>query len=178
MKNITRLTLAAFSILTFCVSGFSQKILKKADAAFEARQYFDAVNLYKQAYSSVDKAKKGIVLYRSGLSSQKINNYKEAEAYYQKAIAADFDDPAVYLHLAEVLKNQMKYPEAIVEYKNYKSKGGDAKKADLGVKSCELAQQWIDSPMRYKTENISLINSKARDYAPSFSDKKYQTIVI
>jgi len=72
----------------------------------------------------------------------------------------------------------MKYPEAIVEYNNYKSKGGDAKQADLGVKSCELAQQWIDNPMRYKTENISLINSKNRDYAPSFSDKKYQTIVI
>ena len=72
----------------------------------------------------------------------------------------------------------MKYPEAIVEYNNYKSKGGDAKKADLGVKSCELAQQWVDNPMRYKIENISLINSKTRDYAPSFSDKKYQTIII
>src|SRR5688572_29535021 len=134
MKNITKLTLAAFAVLTFCVSGYSQKILKKADAAFEARQYFDAVNLYKQAYASVPKEKKGIVLYRSGVSSQKINDYKGAEAYFQKAIAADFDDPNVYLHLAEILKNQMKYPEAIVEYNNYKAKGGDAKKADLGVK--------------------------------------------
>lgn len=178
MKNITKLTLAAVAVLTFSVSGFSQKGLKKADDAFEAKQYYAAANLYKQALGSADKAKKGIVLYRLGVSSQRINDYRGAEAYFSKSIAAGFDDPNVYLHLAQVMKNLMKYPEAIVEFNNYKSKGGDAKKADLGVKSCELAQQWIDNPMRYKTENISLINSKGRDYAPSFSDKKYQTIVI
>jgi peptidoglycan-associated lipoprotein len=178
MKNITKLTLVAVSILTFCVPGFSQKILKKADAAFEAHQYFNALTMYKQAYAGATKDKRALILYRSGVSSQKINDYKGAEAYYNKAVAAGFDDPNVYLHLAEVLKGQMKYPEAIVEYNNYKSKGGNSKKADLGVKSCELAQQWVDNPMRYKIENIALINSKARDYAPCFSDKKYQTIVF
>src|SRR3954464_12915315 len=155
MKNITKLTLAAFAVLIFCTSGFSQKVLKKADAAFDSRQYFSAVNLYKDAYATASKEQKPRIMYRAGISSQKINDYKGAEAYFQKAIAAGFDDPNVYLHLAEVLKNQMKYPEAIVEYNNYKSKGGDSKKADLGVKSCELAQQWVDNPMRYKIENIS-----------------------
>lgn len=178
MKNITKLTLAAVAVLIFCVSGFSQKALQKANEAYEAKQYYAALSLYKQAYSSVDKSKKGIVLFRSGVCSQRINDYKAAEAYLNKSIAAGYDDPIVYLHLAQVLKNLMKYPESIVEFKNYKAKGGDAKKADLGIKSCELAQQWIDNPMRYKVENISLINSKGRDYAPCFSDKKYKTIVI
>jgi peptidoglycan-associated lipoprotein len=41
-----------------------------------------------------------------------------------------------------------------------------------------LAQQWKDNPLRYKIENMSLINSKARDYAPSFSDKNRKTLVI
>lgn len=178
MKNITKLTLAAVAVLTFCVSGFSQKALKKADEAFEAKQYYLAINLYKDAFGSADKSKKGIILYRQGVSSQRINDYKAAEVYLNKSVAAGYDNPEVYLHLAQVLKNLMKYPEAISEYNNYKNKGGDAKKADLGVKSCELAQQWVANPMRYKTENISLINSKYRDYAPSFSDKKYQTIII
>src|SRR3954471_21519135 len=115
MKNITRLTLAAFAVLTFCVSGYSQKVLKKADEAFDARQYFNAVNLYKDAYAGASKGDKPRILYRAGISSQKINDYKGAEAYFQKAIAAGFDDPNVYFHLGEVLKNQMKYPEAIVE---------------------------------------------------------------
>lgn len=178
MKNISKLTLAAITALTLSFSGFSQKALKKANDAFEARQYFSAVEYYKQAYNQADKDQKPLILFRAGRSCQKINDYRGAESYYQKAIKEQYDDPVVYQYLAEVLKNQMRYPDAITEYNNCKSKGGNAKDCDLGIKSCELAQQWVDNPMRYKIENLSLINSKFRDYAPCFSDKKYQTILI
>lgn len=178
MKHNTRLTLTALATVILMASGFSQKLLKKADASFEARQYFNALNMYKQVYGQASKEKKPMILYKSGIACQEINDYKGAETYYQKAIASNFDDPSVYLRLAEVLKVQQKYPEAIVEYNNYKSKGGDSKKGDLGVKSCELAQQWKDAPQRYKIENMSLINSKESDYAPSYSDKKYQTLIF
>jgi peptidoglycan-associated lipoprotein len=178
MKNITKFTLTAAALVIFVANGFSQKLLKKADAAFEARQYYNAINMYKQAYAGASKDKKPAIMFKSGYAAQEINDYKAAETFYQKAIAANYDDPTVYLNLAEVLKSQMKYPEAIVEFNNYKAKGGNAKKADLGVKSCELAQQWKDAPQRYKIENMSLINSKESDYSPSFSDKKYQTIVF
>jgi peptidoglycan-associated lipoprotein len=178
MKNITKLTLTVAATVILTASGFSQKLLKKADATFEARQYAKAIEMYKQAYPNAPKDKKPMILYKQGISSQEINDYKQAEVNYQKAISTGFDDPTVYLRLAEVLKNQLKYPEAIIEYNNYKTKGGDAKKADLGVKSCELAQQWKDAPMRYKIENMSLINSKESDYAPSYSDKKYQTLIF
>lgn len=178
MKNITKFSFAAAAVLILSATGFSQKSLKKADDAFAAHQYFNAVNYYKDAYGAASKDKKATILYKQGFASQEINDVKAAESYYQKAIAANFDDPNVYLRLAQVLKIQMRYPEAIVEFNNYKAKGGNAKKADLGVKSCELAQQWKDNPMRYKIENMSLINSKESDYSPSFSDKKYQTIVF
>jgi peptidoglycan-associated lipoprotein len=178
MKNITKLTLASFTAILISSNCFSQRALKKADAVFEARQYFRAIEMYKQVFTSVPKDKRALVLYKQGIASQEINDFKGAETYYQKAISSNFDDPTVYLRLAEVLKVQLKYPDAIVEYNNYKSKGGDGKKADLGVKSCELAQQWKDAPLRYKVENMSLINSKESDFSPSFSDKKNQTITF
>lgn len=178
MKNSTKYTFLAAILLVLSFSGFAQKALQKADAAFEQHQYFSAINLYKQVYSSAPEDKKALILYRSGYASQEINDYKGAETYYNKAIAAKFDDPIVYMKLAEVLKSQQRYDDAIVEYKNYKSKGGNAKKADLGVKSCELSQQWADNPLRYKVENMSMINSKERDYSPAFSDKKYQTLIF
>lgn len=178
MKKTTKLTLAALAVIIIGSNGFSQKLLKKADVIFEAHQYHKAIELYKQAWPNVPKDKKPMVLYKQGIASQEINDYKGAETYYQKAIAANFDDPAVYARLAEVLKNQTKYPEAIIEFGNYKAKGGDAKRADLGIKSCELAQQWKDQPLRYKIENMSLINDKESDFSPSFSDKKYQTITF
>src|SRR5690606_35584812 len=178
MEKITRLTLTVLAVITLSFSGFSQKVLKKADAAFEAKQYYDAMTYYKQAYSSVSKDKRPTILYRMGVSAAKINDYKGAEANLNKAIAANFDNPEVYRELADVLKTRMKYPEAIIEYKNYKAKGGNAKLADLGVKSAELAQQWVDNPMRYEVENISLINSKQKDYAPCFADKRYKTLIL
>lgn len=176
MRNIRTLSIAVAVFAFTITTAFSQKILKKADEHFELGLYYRAVELYKQAYPSVSKPQRPAVLYKTGYASQEINDYKGAETFYQKAIAAGFDDPNVYYRLAEVLKNQNKYAEAITEYNNYKAKGGNAKKADLGVKSCELSQQWKDAPMRYKMENMALINSKESDYAPSFSDKKYQTL--
>lgn len=176
MRNIRTLSIAVAVFAFTITTAFSQKILKKADEHFELGMYYRAVELYKQAYPSVSKPQRPAVLYKTGYASQEINDYKGAETFYQKAIAAGFDDPNVYYRLAEVLKNQNKYPEAIAEYNNYKAKGGNAKKADLGVKSCELSQQWKDAPMRYKMENMALINSKESDYSPSFSDKKYQTL--
>lgn len=179
MKKISKLTLTAVTALTLSFSAFSQKVLKKADAAFEAQQYFTAAELYKQAYSGTDdKALKAMIMFKAGRSSQRINDYRGAESYYQKAIAGGYEDPTVYQYLAEVLKSQTKYPEAIVEYNNCKAKGGNAKICEIGVKSCELSQQWMDNPMRYKIENLSAVNSKHRDYAPCYSDKKYQTLMI
>lgn len=178
MRKITTLSIAASVFVLTATSAFSQKVLKKADASFEVGQYYSAINYYKQAYASAPKDKKGVILYKTGYACQEINDYKGAETYYQKSIAANYDDPIVYYRLAEVLKNQNKYAEATVEYNNYKAKGGNAKKADLGVKSCELAQQWKDAPLRYKMDNMALINSKESDYAPCFSDKKYQTIMF
>ena len=178
MKNTIKYTFSAAAVLILSMAGFSQKALQKADAAFQQHQYYTAVTLYKQVYSDAPNDKKPTILYRSGYASQEINDYKAAEAYYQKAIASNYDDPIVYLKLADVLKGQKRYDDAIVEYNNYKSKGGNAKKADLGVKSCQLSQQWADNPLRYKVENMQQINSKERDYSPSFSDKKYQTVVF
>lgn len=176
MRKITTLSIAASVFVLTTTTSYAQKVLKKADASFEVGQYYNAITYYKQAYAGATKDKKGVILYKTGVACQEINDYKGAETYYQKAISANFDDPMVYYKLAEVLKNQNKYAEATVEYNNYKAKGGNAKKADLGVKSCELSQQWKDAPMRYKMENMALINSKESDYAPCFSDKKYKTL--
>ncbi len=178
MRKITTLSIAAGVFMLTSTVAFSQKVLKKADASFEVGQYHAAINYYKQAYAQAPKDKRGVILYKTGYACQEINDYKGAETYYQKSIATNYDDPMVYFRLAEVLKNQNKYPEAIVEYNNYKAKGGNAKKADLGVKSCELAQQWKDKPLRYKIENMGLINSKESDYAPCFSDKKNATLIF
>lgn len=122
MKQITKLTLIAGAFICMSSPVVAQKALAKADLAFENHQYFSAVELYKSAYTSVKKADmKAKVLFRTAFSYQEINDMKSAETYYQKAIAAKYPDPEAIVRLADVLKSQGKYPEAITEYQNFKN---------------------------------------------------------
>lgn len=181
MKQFTKLTLIAAVLVCLVLPSAAQKnYLKDADVAFQNNQYFNAIELYKQAYSKEKKAeKKAKILYRTAVSYHEINDLKSAETYYSKAISAKYPDAEAVLMLANCLKQQSKYPEAITEYNNYKKLNSSDPRADLGIKSCELAQKWKDSPTRYKVENMALINSKESDFSPAFSDqKKYSTLVF
>jgi peptidoglycan-associated lipoprotein len=179
MKQFTKLTLIAGAVICMAYPVMAQKVLDKADEAFTNHQYYTAVELYKQAYTSAKKAEvKAKILYRTAFAYQEINDMKSAETYYQKAIAAKYPDPEAVVRLADVLKSQGKYPEAITEYQNFKKMAPSDPRGDKGVKSSELAQQWKDNPTRYKIENMALINSKESDFSPTFSDKKYNTLVF
>jgi len=182
MKNLKKLALTTIAIMAFVFSVSAQKnYLKDADVAYENHQYFNAIELYKQAYTKVKKADaKAKILFRTANSYQQINDLKGAETYYNKAIKAKYPDPVAILNLADVLKAQQRYPEAIVEYNNYKKEMPSDPRGENGVKSCELAQQWKDAKntpeTRLKVENMALINSKESDFSPAYADKKFTTL--
>ena len=184
MKNFTKLALTTAAILAFAFSVNAQKnYLKDADLAFDNHQYFNAIELYKQAYVKVKKADvKSKILYRTAVAYNEINDLKGAETYYNKAIKAKYPDPIITLKLADCLKAQQKYPEAIVEYNNYKKEVPSDVAGENGVKSCELAQQWKDATntpeTRLKVENMALINSKESDYSPAYADKKGNKLIF
>lgn len=184
MKNLKTLALTTIAIMAFVFSVSAQKnYLKDADVAYENHQYFNAIELYKQAYTKVKKADaKARILFRTAQSYQEINDFKGAETYYNKAIKAKYPDPIAILNLADVLKTQQKYEEAIVEYNNYKKEMPSDSRGENGVKSCELAKQWKDAKntpeTRLKVENMSLINSKESDFSPAYADKKYTSLIF
>jgi peptidoglycan-associated lipoprotein len=184
MKNFKKLALTTIAIVAFVLSLSAQKnYLKDADIAFDNHQYFNAVELYKQAYTKVKKADvKSKILFRTAQSYQEINDLKGAETYYSKAIKAKYPDPTAILFLADVLKSQQRYEEAIVEYNNFKKEMPSDVRGENGVKSCELAKQWKDAKntpeTRLKVENMALINSKESDFSPAYADKKHTTLVF
>lgn len=184
MKNLKKGVLTASAVIAFVFSMSAQKnYFKDAEKAYDTHQYFNAIELYKQAYSKTKKADaKAKILFKTADSYHQINDLKGAETYYNKAIKAKYPDPIVILKLADCLKAQQKYAEAIVEYNNYKKEAPEDVKGENGVKSCELAQQWRDAKntaeTRLKVENVASINSKESDFSPAFSDKKYTTLIF
>jgi peptidoglycan-associated lipoprotein len=178
MMRKLSLTLA-FTAFLAVVSFAQKKFLIEADKAFDAKEYFKAVDLYKSAYTAEKKAdKKARILFRTAECYRHINQIKEAETFYSKAIKAKYPDPISYFYIGEIKKEQKLYSEAIAEYENYKKEVPSDPMVEARIKSCELAQKWVDAPTRHKVENMALFNSKDADFAPSFADKKSNKLMF
>ena len=178
MKIITKLTTALAIILFFSTAAVAQKNFSKdADKAFDNQEYFNAIELYKKAFTKAKKKEdKAFIIFRTAESYRMINDNKQAEAWYTKAIKANYTDPKAILYLADAKKAQEKYNEALIEYNNYKKAVPSDPRGEDGAKSCELAQKWKDAPTRYKVENMAQINTKDPDFSPMYADKKYNKI--
>src|SRR4051812_37380916 len=178
MKIFTKLTAGLAIILIFSTNAIAQKNFSKdADKAFTNKEYFNAIELYKKAYTKAKKKEeKAFIIFRTAECYRLIGDAKQAEAWYIKAIKANYTDPKAKLYLADAKKAQEKYNEALIEYNNYKKEVPSDPRGEDGAKSCELAQKWKDAPTRYKVENVALINTKDPDFAPSYADKKYNKL--
>ncbi len=178
MKIFTKLTAALALILLISTSAVAQKnFMTDAKKAFESQEYFNSIELYKKAYTKAKKKEdKAFIVFQTAECYRLIGDNKQAEAWYIKAIKANYTEPKAKLYLADSKKAQEKYNEALVEYNNYKKEVPSDPRGEDGAKSCELAQKWKDAPTRYKVENVSLLNTKDPDFAPSYADKKYNKL--
>lgn len=171
------------TIALVMASGLAQaqkNYAQEADEAFRLYQFYDAIEMYKSAYNKVgrNRVEKVRILFQIGECYRKINDVKRAEQTYKRVIASNYPDPIVHLHFGDVLKQQGKYIDAIEQYKIYSEKVPEDERGNMGVKSCELAQRWIDNPTRYEVENIKRINSNADDFGPAYADRKFGSLVF
>jgi peptidoglycan-associated lipoprotein len=178
MKIVTKLTIVLGISLFFSANGMAQKNFSKdADKAFDSKEYFNAIELYKKAYTKAKKKEdKALIYFKTSECYRLIGDNKQAEAWYLKTIKANYADPKAELYLADAKKAQEKYNEALIEYNKYKALVPSDPRGEDGAKSCELAQKWKDNPTRYKVDNVALINTKDPDFAPMYADKKYNKL--
>ncbi|WP_170227975.1 OmpA family protein [Vicingus serpentipes] len=171
-----------FSLLTLVLclglSTFAQKNYKQdADMAFSGNKYYQAIDLYKKAYTK-EKSKevKAEILFKIGESYRLKEDGTQAVVWYNKAITAKYPDPLAIYYVANIFKTQGKYEDAIVEYNKYKAANPSDKRADEGIKSCENSKEWKDNPTRFVVNPMPLLNSEDFDFSPVFADKKNQEI--
>lgn len=151
--------------------------LNRADALFEAGGYYEAIDIYKKEIDKVaDKVELSKCLYKIGTCYRLIGNARQAEIWLNKAILRNYSDPKVYYFYAEMLKISEKWDEALENYQKYKQLVPGDKLADVGIKSCELAKQWIATPSGYEIVDIRSINTKFSDYNPIYGSDDYSTL--
>lgn len=155
----------------------------KANEVFEASNYYDAVILYKRAYTK-EKSTEGkqLILFRIGYSYFMIEDIDNAKGWLEKAIKSGYALPDGILYYAKTLKKIGLYEEAIVEFNKYLATNpeerGAKKQIASDIKSCEDAQDWMDKPTRFVVEKDPILNSKSADFSPAWADADYLSIVF
>jgi len=178
MKRILRLLAIFVFLLTLAQTDvYAQKKSRKmikADKAFNLEQYVKAAELYKKAYKKTKiRAVKAEIIFKQAECYRMSGNIKRAESYYKRAIKAKYPDVIVYLRYADVLRMQDDLAEAKIQYEKYIELNPTDVNGEMGLKSCEFAVKWKDTPTRYKVELMPLVNSRNSDYSPAFGNGEY-----
>jgi peptidoglycan-associated lipoprotein len=181
-------TRGIFYCLSLCVflfssKGFAQKnAASSADKAFQAKEYFDAIDQYKKAYTDLKgngaKNEKARIIFMIAECYRMMDDPKQEEQWYTKAIKGKYDDPLCYLYLADAQKMQANYDDAIGNYQKFKEAVPSDPRGDAGIKSCQMAAQLKNNPTRYVVVNESQINGKTDDFGVCFSDKRGDEIIF
>ncbi|MBL7952818.1 MAG: OmpA family protein [Flavobacteriales bacterium] len=177
----TRKLLASLfvSIVFVSTAAAQSKLAEEADDAFKKGFYFNAIELYKKAYTVEKKAStKAELIFKVGEAYRAIGDPQQAAVWYEKANKAQYTDPITYLYIGDMLKQDGKYPEAIAAYNRFKEKKPGDMRADASIAECQQAQAWKDSPTRYSVDPEVLLNTAQYDFTPAFADKKNETVVF
>lgn len=155
-------------LLPVALSGQKQKT-ERAYAAYEAGSYYEAIDFFKDVYSKTrDKQVKAEMVFMVSECYRLINDPKNAELWYKRAVKSAFPKPDAQYWLAESTKKLGRYPQAIEEFRKYRQLVPGDPRTDQQIRACELAMQWQASPESYNTEELKEVNSRYSDFSPSF----------
>lgn len=162
------------------VAGQSKRIAAAEDA-FNSFQYNLAATRYKKAFSKTkSRPEKDKISFQMAECYRMMNSTKKAEANYRRIIKSDFTrrNPVVYLHYADMLRANEKYDVAKDYYALYSENVPEDIRGANGVKSCQLAAEWIANPTKYSIANLKKVNAKGDDFAASYADKFYNALIF
>ncbi len=174
MKKQTLIAcILSLTILVTAVSCNKKGSMQAAREAMEKKEFAVAGANYKAVYSKTkNKDEKIEASFKTAECYYMANDMVNAESWYKKTLQANPNNVEAQLKLAETLKTQGKYEEAILEFKKYaKLKPENQELVDKQLRGCELAIKWKGEKTRYQIENLKGINSKWSDFAPMFYKK-------
>jgi peptidoglycan-associated lipoprotein len=173
----------SYFLITLFILGFTiplssqKKRIERADQAFMAGEFYEAIDLYKNAYSAIkDKKEKARVVFQIAECYRKTNDPKNSESRYKRAVNWEFPDPIAILRYAEAKKMNQEYEDAINEYKHYKELVPDDPRSDNGILSCEMALEWMENPVGYEVDDLRKFNSRGIDFSPAYAKEDYSVI--
>ncbi len=162
--------LTLFLLLSIAAQGQNRR-LQRADKYYKVGEYTKAFELYTKLYTKAkNRTEKAEISYKAGLAARQLGNLSYQLSWLRRALKYKYQDPKIYLYLAEAYKMRGAYDVAKQYYASYKDLVPDDPAGELGIQSCELAQQWLNHPTRFVVNYVTKINSRYNDFAPTLSE--------
>jgi len=167
--RLISLALMAALVFSLPVDGQKKQKDSRAQAAYDAGEYFEAIDLYKNAYNKVsDKAQKTAILFKIGDCYRILGEARSAELWYKKAVREDYQEPIIFLRYGQMMLINEKYEEAEEQFNKYNDLVPDDPRGGIGIESCEAAIVWMENPTGYIVENMRYFNSRQRDFSAAY----------
>jgi peptidoglycan-associated lipoprotein len=155
-------------LLPVALSAQKQKT-ERAYSAYQAGSYYEAIDLFKDVYSKTrDKQVKAEMVFMVSECYRLINDPKNAELWYKRAVRSAFPKPEAQYWLAESTKKLGRYPQAIEEFRKYRQLVPGDPRTEQQIRACELAIEWQASPESYNVDELKEVNSRNSDFSPAF----------
>lgn len=158
------------------LSGQSRR-LERAEQAFAAGEFYEAIDLYRNAYSAVsDRDLRTEIIFMIGKCYMKVSDIRQTESWFRRAVGRGYDNPVVHLYFGEALKMNEKYDEAIEQFRIYQDLVPGDPRGETGILSSELAIKWLETPTPYEIREMNFFNSRESDYSPAFASEDYSLV--
>jgi peptidoglycan-associated lipoprotein len=156
-----------------------KKKAERAYSSFEAGEYFDAIDHFKDAYSKTkksDRESRTELVFMIAECYRLVNDPKNAETWYKLAVRSSYSKPDAQYWLASSLKKNGKYQLAIDELRKYKQVAPSDARADQEIRACELALEWQRNPEAYRIDDLKDLNSRSSDFSPAYGRNDFGVI--
>jgi len=126
----------------------------------------DAIPYYEEASKEGKPKDKEAALNQLANCYRIIGEFELAEKTFTKILKNKKTPPESYLNYGLALKASAKYSEAIAAFDKYKSKNpADSANANRMIKSCVMAQSWLDETVKYDVKLVDKISAESPDFA-------------
>lgn len=180
-KPLFSLVIIGFSYLAQAqVEIYVPKQVRTANLAYRNENFCEGADLCIKAFKKIERKGRKALALKADMAFKTAECYRQTEfmedaaEWYDKAVTLKYyeTDPIVYFYYGEMLRAMGKFDDAKDKYKKFKELAPDDKRADIGIRSCEIHMDFKINKTRHVVTNVASLNKEVFEMAPMFGDKK------
>jgi peptidoglycan-associated lipoprotein len=180
-KQLFSLVFIGISYLTQAqIQMYVPKQVRLANTEFRNENFCAGAEVCAKAFSKIERKgksaikMKGDLAFKTAECYRETDNMKDAHEWYEKAIILKHyeAEPLVYYYNGEMLRALGEFKKAEGNYKKYKELAPEDKRGDVGLRSCEIHQDFKINKTRHVVTNVAALNKEVFEMAPMIAAKK------